>query len=469
MFVYVLIIIKHQRSDDKAFDYDRGKNEGDQIMENNMLYQSELPVRYDVDVFIAGGGPAGVAAAVVAARQGASVFLAESFGAFGGAAVTMLVPGFMQFGNGVDFLASGIGKEIHDYIKANASENYVKHFPGSIPVETLKLCYDDMMTSSGAKFAFYTNVIDAVVQDGYIQYVVCAAKGLNYAVHAKIFIDATGDGDLAAMAGAKYEYGDENSKVMASTLCGIWAGIDWSAVKCADNSMLERAFKDHVFTNEDLHLPGMWRLADGIGGSNAGHVYNINGTSADSLTEGIMKGRKQLLEYRRYYREYIPGYENTEMVYSASYIGIRETRRIICDYRLILDDFQRRAVFEDEIGRYCYSVDIHSSTNDRAAYANFEHEISLYTYKKGESYGIPYRSLAVRGIGNLLTAGRCLSTDRYMQSSVRVMPGCFITGQAAGAAAAVCSEQHTDVHNADVHEIQKRLCKLGAFLPNYKD
>ena len=447
-----------------------------------LTYTKSIEIRYDVDVFVAGGGPAGVAAAVSCARQGRSVFLAESFSSFGGAAVTMLVPAFMAFGDGEHFLAAGIGSEIYDRICSSAFPKFRKYCPDSIPVEILKIIYDDMVSESGVKYLFHTNVIDIVANSGRIQYAVCSAKGSVFAVKARIFIDCTGDGDLAYYAGAECEFGDENGRTMATTLCGLWSGIDWSRVKRPDNRNLDTAFKDKIFTNEDRHLPGMWAILEeskdsngtsvpnGIGGSNAGHIYDVDARYAESLTEGIVKGRKQLLEYRKYYKEYLDGFEEAELVYSAPYLGIRESRRIVCDYRMVLDDFRNRAIFGDEIGRYCYPVDIHSPTNDKLGFETFLKDHMSLRYKVGESYGISYRALAVKGIDNLLTAGRCIGSDRYMQSSVRVMPGCYITGQAAGVAAAVVCDTHTDnVHDADVHEVQRRLISIGAYLPNYRD
>jgi len=441
----------------------------------NITYSRSIPIRFEADVFIAGGGPAGIAAAVTAARQGRSVFVAEAFSAFGGAAVTMLVPAFMQFSNGETFMAEGIGREVYEYLKENSTEPFKLYCPTSIPVETIKLCYDEMIEKAGVEHIFNTTVVDAAVENGRITHVVCAAKEANgqslFAVRAKTYIDCTGDGDLAVYAGAETEYGDENGNVMATTLCGIWAGIDWERHRGPDSRRLEDAFKDNVFTNEDRHLPGMWKLAKlggsaatGIGGSNAGHIYNINGADAMSLTKGIEAGRRQLLEYRRYYREYLEGFEDMELVYSASQLGVRESRRIVCDYRMTLEDFTGRATHEDDIGRYCYPVDIHSPTNDKAGYEKFANDHHSLRYSKGESYGIPYRSLAVSGIDNLLCAGRCIGTDRYMQSSVRVMPGCYITGQAAGMAAAISCEKGIGVHEMDVPELRKRLKDMGAVL-----
>ncbi|MHC1693919.1 MAG: FAD-dependent oxidoreductase [Eubacteriales bacterium] len=437
-------------------------------MSGKVEYKRSFEVKFDVDVFVAGGGPAGVAAGVTAARLGKSVFIAESSGSFGGAATTMLIPAFMQFTNGVDFLAGGIGREVHDYLKDKCHPSFKPYCPNSIPVETLKLCYDEMVQDSGAGFMFHTSLIDVIADKGHIEYAVCAAKGEVFAVKAKIYIDGTGDGDLSALAGADFLYGEEGTgTVMGTTLCGLWTGMDWSRVKGPDSRELEKAIADGIFTNEDRHLPGMWRISENIGGSNAGHIYDINGASAASLTQGIVKARKQLLEYRRYYREYLDGFENAELVYSAPYLGIRETRRIVGDYTMTLADFDSRANFEDEIGRYSYPVDIHAGNSTSEAYQKFAREHQNMRYKNGESYGIPYRCLVPKGMDNLLVAGRCVSTDRFMQSSIRVMPGCYITGMAAGAASSVIIEDGSDIHNPDIRKIQSVLKDNGAFLPRF--
>jgi len=131
-----------------------------------------------------------------------------------------------------------------------------------------------------------------------------------------------------------------------------------------------------------------------------------------------------------------------------------------------LDDFKARAVFDDEIGRFAYPVDIHASTPDDEHFEKFEEEFRTLRYGPGESYGIPYRALVPRGLSNVLVAGRCVSADRYIQGSVRVMPACFITGQAAGLAAAIAVEQNTDTRGFAIAELQQRLKSIGAYLPN---
>ena len=154
------------------------------------------------------------------------------------------------------------------------------------------------------------------------------------------------------------------------------------------------------------------------------------------------------------------------LVATGSLLGIRESRRITGDYVLCLDDFKKRAVFPDEIGRYCYPVDIHASKPDAANYKQFAEEFKTLRYKQGESYGIPYRVLVPQKLSNVLVAGRCVSSDRYIQGSIRVMPGCFITGQATGVAAAIAIEKGADTRGVPVPELQARLKKLGGYLPN---
>lgn len=421
---------------------------------------------YDVDVFVAGGGPAGVAAAVTAARAGKKVYLAEAFGAFGGSAVTMLVPSFVRFDNGRDFMAGGIGSEVYHYIEKNSGESHRPFCPHGIPVELLKICYDDMVTESGAQFSFYTTIIDVKARGRYIDYVICLARGKKFAVKAKVYIDCTGDGELGALAGAAFEMGNEKGETMSATLCALWTGINWEDTIPPDDRKLRQAIEDGIFTTADYHLPGIYPIARGVGGSNIGHVFGINPMDARSLSQGIMQARKQLSEYRRYYREYLEGFEDMEIVYSAAYLGIRESRRIIGRYILTLDDFINRSRHEDDIGVFSYPVDIHASKDNDASYQEYLEHFEQYRYSVGEVYGIPYGTLTPKDFDNLLVAGRCISADRYMMSSVRVMPCCYITGQAAGAAAGVCIDQEAgSVHEVSVSSLQKKLKDMGAFLP----
>lgn len=429
-----------------------------------MLYSKEIPVRHKVDVFVAGGGAAGVAAAVAAARGGARVFLAEKTGCFGGLGTAGLVPAFAPFHDGVRTVAAGIGLEIRNAVAADVP---VETYWTMIRAEELKLAYDKLVAAAGVEFSFFTDVVDVIAEEGKIQSVILHAKSGFFAVEAKVFIDCTGDADLVAMAGGAFEKGDEEGNVMPATLCSLWAGGEPERRTVGDSWMIEKAFADGVLSVEDRHLPGIFPHADGMCGGNIGHVFDLDPLDEGSLTRGMVYGRQSLVEYAEYYHRYIPGYENIQLYTTASLLGVRESRRAVCDYMLSVEDFIRRAVFPDEIGRYCYPVDIHVKNTEKEEYERFQKEYhETLRYKDGESYGIPYRSLIPVSFQNMLIAGRCAGTDRKMQASLRVMPGCFLTGQAAGAAAALAAPLDGAVREVPFDRLKAALLALGAYLPN---
>ena len=429
-----------------------------------MIYQKELTVKYDVDVFVAGGGAAGVAAALAADREGKSVFLAESRGSFGGAVTTGLVPSFAPFYNGVDYVAAGIGLELRRRVARDIPDTA---YWTPIRVEEVKRALDDMMAESSVTYSFFTTVVDVVTEGDRIDYLVLSGRSGLFAVRAKVYIDCTGDGVLLALGGGEYEIGDEKGRVMPATLCSLWANIDFAKRDCPDGARLEQAIADGVFTYADRHLPGM-QTADrekGIGGGNVGHVFGVDPEDDRSMTEAMLWGRRSMAEYERYYKEYLKGFEDMTLVYTADMLGVRESRRAVCDYTLSLEDFLARRDFPDEIGRYFYPVDIHVMSDDKAEFERFQKEYNRdYRYREGESYGIPYRSLIPVSFSNLLVAGRCVGTDRAMQASVRVVPGCFVTGQAAGVAAALAVEQGGKVRAVSVMALQNRLTEKGVYL-----
>lgn len=440
-------------------------------LEQSLSYRRAVEIRYDVDVLIAGGGPAGIAAALAAARQGISVRLVEAHSCLGGMGTAGMVPAFMPFSDGIHFLAGGIGREILDALRR--ADGTVPPDGMGIRAEALKRVYDELLQDAGIPFTLHTQVVDVTVAEGRVREAICAGKSGLFAIRAKVFVDGTGDGVLAAFAGAPCEKGDADGNMMPGTLCSLWAGIDWKKVResglGAGNSRIEEAFKDGVFTLEDRHLPGMWRVGGALGGGNIGHTFNLDGTDEESLTRAYLWGRKALQEYERYYKSYLKGFEEMELVATGSLLGVRETRRVLGDYVLNLDDFKRLAVFEDEIGRFSYPVDIHIAKPDKESYDKFHKEFSTLRLGKGENYGIPYRVLTPRGLKNILVAGRCVSTDRNMQASLRVMPGCYITGQAAGLAAAMATRSGGDTRSIDIRGLQAGLVAMGAYLPNFRE
>ena len=218
----------------------------------------------------------------------------------------------------------------------------------------------------------------------------------------------------------------------------------------------------------DPGLPGILHTVADSGWGNVGHVYGIDAGDERTVTRGMIQGRKLALEYERYYRNYVPGCENAHMLWTAQTLGIRESRRILGEYLLHVEDFVRQAVFDDEIGRYGYPIDLHGTRPPADGKTDSGTRLfDRYQYRNpGESYGIPYRVLLPKHLENVLTAGRCVSTDRYMHGSLRVQAGCFITGQAAGMAAALSAARQVTPRQLPVGDLQDALLGIGAYLPN---
>ena len=445
---------------------------------DRLSFTRNIPVRHDVDVFVAGGGPAGIAAAVTAAHQGASVFLAEGAFCFGGMGTAAGLPMFCSPTDGVNYTSAGFGTAVYERLIAAGGTlpetrgRDVGSFFFSYNPETLKRVYDDLAQEAGFKFSFGTQFLGVESSGEHVTHAVCSAKSGLFAVKAKVFIDATGDGDLCARAGAPFEKGDAEGLMQPPTLLSLWCDIDWVranqagfGVWCQEKE-LPRAFHDKVFSQEDSHLPGMIPTGLHTAWGNIGHLFGTDGTDEASVTQAVLRGRQLVLEYERFYKEYLVGFENMKLLATGSILGVRETRRIIGDYVLCLDDFKSRAVFPDEIGRFSYPVDLHATKPGKESFEEFSKEFATMRYKPGENYGIPYRALTPKGLENVLVAGRCISCDRHIQGSIRVMPGCFITGQAVGMAASLASKSNRSVREVDVGELQSRLAAMGAWLPN---
>jgi len=422
-------------------------------------YKKILDVKYSADIIVVGGGPAGVSAAVSAARCGKEVIIIESSGTFGGSSMLCNVPELMNFDDGEKFICHGFGREIFDGL-GFVHENKRK-WPLVKP-EKLKRLYDKLIQDAGVTTLFYTKIVDVLCDNGKITHVIASGAEGVYAIEAEVFIDCTGSGALCAMAGAEYEYGDDEGRAMSATLCSIWGGVDFSQ-KGIDGDYYEKAYKEGVFSQYDPILPGIKANFPeiGVGEANAGHCFGVDDTDTESLTQATFYGRKILKEYEEFYNNYVPGCESAMLIKSSDFIGIRESRRIKCEYMLNQNDFYRKEPFCDEIGRYSYPVDIHPMKADKEAVEEFHESLTLH-HKAGETYSIPYRCLVPVGIKNLFVAGRSLGVDRAMQASIRVIPGCYITGQAAGVGAAVCVGDKCCAKDADIKKIQtllKELCR----------
>ena len=430
-----------------------------------MTTKGNFPLLAESDIVISGGGPAGVAAALAAARRGYRVLLLEQTVTLGGLATSGLVPTFAPSTDGERFLYGGIYEEIDRELCRRMGVECKPASWQAIDAEIMKRLLDDLVEAAGVRVLFGVKVCEAEVDDGRIRALWAAtAQGIRR-ITGKQFIDATGDGMLAMLAGAEFEYGDKAGNTMSPTLCAQFANIDYKKYEEAyrngnsDRAIWHRMLQAGTAPLIEHHFVCMTRMSPATATSNLGHIYGCNVFDPDDLTRGYREGRRVVRTFETFYREHVPGFENAVLVSTASLLGVRETRRIRGEYRMTFDDYRNRADFTDEIGRCCYPVDIHSSSLDSEEQKRVEQVLAATRFKHGESYGIPYRAMIPVGLRNLLVPGRALSSDREIQSSIRVMPPCFVTGQAAGIAAGMVQEE--DVRSVDIAALQAAMRELG--------
>ncbi len=413
------------------------------------------------DVIVVGGGPAGCAAATAAAREGANVLLIEGTGALGGMGTSGLLNAWCPFTDKEKIIYKGIAEKVFQ-----ESKKGVPHVKGDdwVPInsEHLKVVYDDLVSSEGVSVLFFSTMAAVEMkQKGVVDAIIVANKAGLTAYKANLFIDCTGDGDLAAWAGAGFDMGDGTGDVQQGTLCFTLSNIDpyeYSLVGSVhsnrkDGPVYKMLGSGKYKLIKDSHINDKY-VGPGFLAFNAGHV-TVDSTDPASLSAAMMTGRKIARQFRGGLAEYEPN------VFAASFLagtgalmGIRESRRIRCDYTFTLEDWLDRRDFEDNIGRNAYYIDVHKS--DATHYPR---------YDKGESHGVPFRSLLPVGLKNVFVAGRCMSTDHYAHGSLRVMPPCLVTGEAVGVAAGqICKAKTPDIHAVDVKQLQKRLLNVGQLL-----
>jgi ribulose 1,5-bisphosphate synthetase/thiazole synthase len=439
-----------------------------------------LPATRRFDVLVAGGGPAGCAAAIAAAREGARTLLVEQFGFLGGMGTAGLVPAFCPFTDGQRRITRGIALEVLEEMKAGMPQvSRDSHDWVPIDAERLKLIYERRATEAGAQIIFLTHFVDATsAADATVASVIVHNKSGLERIEAGVVIDCTGDADVAVAAGAACEKGDpDTSELQPCTLCFVLAGIDnarlqeWLWADNARNLLLKpaiaaaKAAGDLDIVEDAANVAYQSKSTIGL---NFSHVFDVDATDAEQLSYAHIKGRQLIRHLTEFVRKYCPGCESAYLVSSGVQIGVRETRRIVGDYVLTLDDYLARRSFPDEIARNAYYIDIHLSKRqwERQAGQPMDWETQTHRYAPGESHGIPYRCLIPREVRNLLVAGRCISTDRAVQGATRTMPTCLATGEAAGCAAALAVRAHGgDVRAVDTDELRGVLRQRGAYVP----
>lgn len=446
--------------------------------------QRTIPAEAGYDIVVAGGGPAGTAAAICAARLGAKVLLVESTGCLGGMGTSGLVTAFDPMANGEEGLVGGFMREV-------VEELFERGFlgPGVTPdfwrkrymtwtpfnSEGYKLVLDEKILSAGVEVRFFTRVIDADVKAGrVIGVVINNVEGYRF-IRARAFIDATGDAILANLCGVESrEAGIDTPHIMPATLSSLFAGIDWERARAwrrehgheQSAGIIRQGIADGMFLQPDLHLVGMSPIGPSVGYLNGGHLFNLNALRCRDLSVNVMLGRRIAQDYIAFYRKYIPGFEKIEHVTTASLLGIRESRRIVGEYELNLGDYMARREFPDQIGVFNKFVDIHPYDCSEEEYQRFITEKDTTArLGPGERFGIPYGILVPRGWKNLWVAGRCASSDVAVHGSIRVQPAASMMGQAAGTAAVQSLKSGLPASELDMRELIGTLREQGAFLP----
>ncbi|WP_247887001.1 FAD-dependent oxidoreductase [Azospirillum sp. SYSU D00513] len=442
-------------------------------------------------VLVVGGGPAGMGAALGAAQAGADTILVERYGFLGGNATVALVMPWMSFYTQRGSVAvvdntklmpqdhgpgePVVGGALAVYLgRLYANQGAIPPSPDTgftVPFdpEILKVTAQQILDEAGVKVLLHAFASGILGDRGKPTGVVFETKSGPVVIEADTIVDCTGDGDIAALSGCDYEVGrEEDGLVQPMTLMFRMSGFDHAG------------FSDYVRAN-----PSQWRGVHGLWdlvakGTAAGdlnltredilffatthgmevalnctRVTGVLGTDVFDLTRAEWESRRQAAEIAGFMKKHVPGFAESHICQTGVAVGVRETRRIVGEYRVTADDVLGAAKFEDAVARGTYPVDIHSPTGKGTV---------LKRVPSGEWYELPFRCLVPKGVNNLLVAGRCISGSHEAHSSYRVTPTCMATGQAAGAACALAAmrrERPRDIHPG---AIQRELLRQGALL-----
>ena len=405
------------------------------------------------DLAVIGGGYAGVAAALAAARTGAEVLLVDKSNCLGGAAVNCLVNPYMLYwtemnGSRVD-LSAGIFLELHRRMEARGAmwqETFLE--------EELKFVLNEMVAEAGVDLLFHAYIFKAEKVDGRITSVTVATKSGEMVIEADYFIDATGDANISVMAGCPYRLGRESDNLcQPMTLCFRLAGVKGydADLKARINSLYSEYQASGKIKNPRENVLIFKTLVGDILHFNTTRVVKLDPTNAEDVTKAEIIAREQVFEMYNFLRENFDEFKDSTLISTGIQIGVRESRMIDGEYTLTKEDLLSCARFDDSIAVCNYDIDIHSPDGSGTSHYYFPH---------GEYYTIPYRCLIPKNVENLLVAGRCVSADHDAQASLRIMPTCATLGEAAGIAASLA--MNGNVRSVDTSVLRKILKEKGA-------
>jgi hypothetical protein len=432
------------------------------------------PVIADVDVCVVGAGSAGSTAAIAAARSGATVLLIDRLPFLGGTSTAVLDTfyGFFTPGERPRKVVGGIADDVVAGLRdlgpvLTRPNTYGAGAGVTYLAEHLKVVWERLVTDAGARPLLHAMLQAADVRDGRVESILVATRGGLARVGARVFVDASGDADLSAFAGFGFETAGEEDPAQTLTTTFRMANVDLErrramskerlhelmreAVDAGDYDLPRRDGSDHVTPVDGVIATVMTRLESIERGAD-GRI--VNATDPWFLTAAEIAGRRQALEYVRFLRDRVPGYEHASLVALGTQIGVRETRRVYGDYRLTRDDVLSARRFDDDIGLCGAPIEDHRLGAGTA-----------WEYlPEGSAVGIPYRTLLVRDAVNVVVAGRCFSATHDAHASVRSMAQCMAMGQAAGSAAALAVAARMDPRELDPAILRETLRHDGAIV-----